>query len=339
MTDRPVSESARVNGQLRRVVAAGHGVVSGDELARIGLSRQAVKRRTQSGLLVPVLRGVFALPGTRLDCRGRARAAMLAGGSGCVVTHGTALALHGLVHDRLPVHVTKSGGPGRIDGSPIKVSSEFGFRVQSHQARSLPDQQITDLEGIRVVTMERALLEFSAASSESQIGKALAQGERQRVLCWKSLREIAEHANGYKGVGRLRSEMDFFHPAFADADSEPEGDLLRVLRRRSLPMPEVNAWLEPYKVDFYWRHLRLAVELDPLSTHRGTASFFGDRRKSVELEARGLRVIRITGYDLYQTEERMAWELEQIMRHQARLLGVELHLRGPRGSLTGGVTP
>ena len=253
---------------------------------------------------------------------------MLAGGPGCVVSHGSALALHGLVPERLPVHVTKTGGPVRTDGAPVKASREFGFRVRSHQTRCLPADQITTVDGIRSTTVERGLLEYSAASSRAEIGKALSQGERERNLCWDQLRALADRANGYRGAGLLRAEIDFFHPAFVDAESEPEEDFLRVLRRRTLPMPQVNVWLEPYKVDFLWPHLLLVVELDPLSTHSGTDRFFKDRRKSVELEARGLRVIRLTGFDLYQEEGRTAWELERIMRNQADLLGVEIHIPG-----------
>ncbi len=253
---------------------------------------------------------------------------MLSGGEGCVVSHASALALHGLVAGHLPVHVTKTGGADRHCGGPFKVSQEFGFRVWSHQSRSLRESQITVQDGIRLTTVERALLEFSADSTPEQVGKALSQGERERKICWRTLAQVVGQANGHRGVGRLRSEIDFFDPVFLDGESDPEEDFLRMLRRRNRPRPEVNVWMEPYRVDFFWRHLLLAVELDPFSTHSGAASFRRDHRKSVDLEARGLRVIRFTGYDLYQDEDRTNWQLGQIMEQQASLLGVEIHIPG-----------
>ncbi|MCB0860169.1 MAG: DUF559 domain-containing protein [Solirubrobacterales bacterium] len=308
-----------MNRSLRDSVLTGGGVVTGPELRALGFSRQMVYRRRRSGLLIPVLRDVYTLPGTQLGSRGRQRAAVHSGGSGCVLSHRSSLALHGLVRDKLPVHVSRKGGGSRTRGVPVKESSEFGFRVVSHQSRSFPASQITEVGGIRTTTVERALVEFCADAKPAEIGKALSQGERERVLCWETLDEILAAASGRKGVGRLRAELDFWHPAFADAESEPEEDLLRLIRARSLPMPEANVFLDPYKADFLWPKLKLVVELDPYGTHKGRESFHRDRRKSVELEARGYRVIRFTWEDVYKHPERTLRELDRIMRQQAAL--------------------
>ncbi len=205
---------------------------------------------------------------------------------------------------------------------PRKESREFGFSVVSHQTRNLPGDQVLQVEGVRVVIPERALFDFATDATGPELGKVLTQGERNGNLCWEKLTQILENSRGHKGAGLLRRELEFFDPAFINAESDPEEDFLRMIRRRTLPMPSVNVWLYPYRVDFLWWHLMLIVELDPYGTHSGRRSFHGDRRKSIELETRGFRVIRVTGDDLYGHEERTATELVTIMKAQARLLGV-----------------
>ncbi|HNN19786.1 MAG TPA: DUF559 domain-containing protein [Solirubrobacterales bacterium] len=315
---------AELNRKLGQVVKSGHGVITGDDLREIGVSRQTIRRRKESGLLIPVLRDVFTLPGCRPDEIGRRKAAVHAGGSNCCLSHRSALAHHGLIYDQLPVHVLRTGGADRRNGSALKRSRDFGFSVLSHQTRNLPPDEITIIEGIRVATPERALLDFAATGRGSDIGKVLTQGERKGNLCWGRLESILENSRGRRGVTTLREEMDLFDPESVNSESDPEEDFLRMIRRRPLPMPLVNVWLAPYRVDFLWWHLMLIVELDPYGTHRGKRSFHGDRRKSVELETRGFRVIRLTEKDLYAFEERTARDLETIMEAQAALLGVSV---------------
>jgi len=224
------------------------------------------------------------------------------------------------VRDRLPIHVVRKGGADRRSGRPFKISREFGFSVHSHQTRNLPDEQVVVVDTVRVLTPERSLLDFAAQATASEIGKALTQGEREGSLCWETLEKVVENSHGYRGAGLLRREMERFQPASVDAESDPEEDFLRMISRQGLPDPLVNVWLDPYRVDFLWPQLMLIVELDPWGTHRGRRSFHGDRRKSIELETRGFRVIRITADDLYLHEERTARELETIMKAQARIL-------------------
>lgn len=204
-------------------------MVTGSELRDIGFSKQMIHRRKESGLLIPVLRDVFSLPGCRPDEIGRRRAAVHAGGEGCCLSHRSALAHHGLVRDRLPVQVVRAGGAHRRAGVPVKLSTEFAFTVHSHQTRNLPHDQVWVVEGIRVVTPERALLDFSAEATGAEIAKALAQGEREQTLCWDRLGRVLERSRGHRGAALLRREVESFVPASVDAESEPEEDLLRML--------------------------------------------------------------------------------------------------------------
>lgn len=313
-----VSQSA-LNERMREVALSRDNVLTLSDLLALGLSPKMVQRRVRSGLLIPVLKGSFALPGGRLRMRGRCRAALGSVSPDVVVSHVTALALHGLAPDPGIVHLVGEAGVYRGRARKRWKSENFGFRVIRHETRSLPREHLTELNGIRLTTVERALRDYAAFAKPSEISKALIQGEKERSFCWGKLNEIVASSNGHKGIGILAAEIRGWSEALVDAASDPEIDFLLMVRSHGLPMPEVNPRLGPYKPDFLWRHLRLAVELDPYGTHSGFVSHRRDHRKAVVLETRGLRVVRFTGEDIRKYEARTAVELRKIMEHQARL--------------------
>ena len=55
----------------------------------------------------------------------------------------------------------------------------------------------------------------------------------------------------------------------------------------------MNAKVGALTVDFLWRHEHLAVELDGYAYHRGRQAFRDDRDRDIELELRGITVLRI----------------------------------------------
>ena len=74
--------------------------------------------------------------------------------------------------------------------------------------------------------------------------------------------------------------------------SDLERRFLELLHTHELPLPEVNARIGPYEVDFLWRKERLVVELDGYAYHSDRASFAADCRRDRELQALGFSVMR-----------------------------------------------
>lgn len=330
MDPRWSGKETELNRKLRQLAFEQSGVLTAADLAVLGVGKMMIHTRVASGRLIPILRGAFALPGTRLTLRGRCRASVASAGPRVVVSHASALALYGLVRDPWTVHLTGESGVFRGDDR-WRISS-FGFHVQRHETRSLPASQIAQVDGIGVTSVERALRDFAATATPDELTKALAQGEKARLLCWSDLRSIVAASNGQKGIGNLRAEIEGWLPGFVDTESDPEVDMLRMIRRERMPIPAVNERIGSFVPDFLWKHLQLAVELDPYGTHSGMASHRQDHRKGIELETMGLRVVRFTGEDLYRYEARTAKELWTLLQQQSQLLGVPLF---PAGAMRG----
>ena len=81
---------------------------------------------------------------------------------------------------------------------------------------------------------------------------------------------------------------------FTLTDSELERLFLPIAAAAGLGRPETGAWLNGYKVDFYWPSLGLVVETDGLRYHRTPAQQAQDRRRDQAHAAAGLTVLRFT---------------------------------------------
>ena len=79
--------------EIARLAAGQHGVVLLAQLAAAGITQRAVSRRVQSGRLHRIHRGVYAVGHWRLSKEGVWLAAVLACGTGAVLSHRSAAAL------------------------------------------------------------------------------------------------------------------------------------------------------------------------------------------------------------------------------------------------------
>ncbi|HEX5527429.1 MAG TPA: DUF559 domain-containing protein [Solirubrobacterales bacterium] len=76
--------------------------------------------------------------------------------------------------------------------------------------------------------------------------------------------------------------------------SELEEEFLALWRPHRLPLPETNAKVGRWEVDFLWRRERLAVETDSFAYHRGSIAFEDDHARDLDLRDEGFLVLRFT---------------------------------------------
>jgi very-short-patch-repair endonuclease len=279
----PQNDTDRVAGAL---AARQWGVVSRGQLLDAGLSATEVRDRVRAGRLLRLHRGVYAVGHTRLRREGHWLAAVLAVGSGAVLSHRDAAGLHDLRpanHTR--VDVTTAGNR----------SDEPGIRV--HRTRSLDAQDITVVRGIPTTTVARTLVDLAGQVPRDHLAKAIKESERRNVFHLRAVEAALARTRGRRGRGhRALREAIAEHAALGLSASESalEDAFLRLAKRAGLPSPAINVYVEGFRIDALWRASRVAVELDGWAWHHTRDTFEADRERDAALTATGWRVVRFT---------------------------------------------
>jgi very-short-patch-repair endonuclease len=244
--------------KVAAIAAGQHGVITVAQLWAAGLSATQIRNWVRAGRLHRIHRGVYAVGHAALSNEGRWMAAVLACGSGAVLSHRSAAELWRMLDPTA----------GDID---VTVPTRNGRRrrpgLRIHRSH-VPDTASLNLDGIRVTTASRTLIDLGRVADEATYRRALRQAEYQG----RDLTGL--HTDGTR--------------------SDPEALFLRLCRRHRLPTPEVNQRIGSYTVDFLWRGQRLVVEVDAWSSHRGRQAFYDDHQRDLFLRALDYRVLQFT---------------------------------------------
>jgi hypothetical protein len=267
---------------MRELAERQHGVVAHRQLVEIGVAAGLIQGRLESGHLVPVHRGVFALGRLGIGRKGEWMATVLACGSGAVLSHGSAGQLWGIRGTFGAPEVTRRSG-----GSP-----RLGIRL--HQTRVLEAGEVTEKDRIPVTSVERTLLDLAARLDTKQLERAVVAADRTGSLRWPELLRLLNRTPRRPGVGRLRKVALAADPRSVAAASPLELDFLALCREAELPSPLVNVLVNGHLVDFLWPTERVIVETDGYTYHRDRPAFERDREHTVTLEAAGYLVHRAT---------------------------------------------
>jgi very-short-patch-repair endonuclease len=281
-----------------------HGVVSRAQLYSLGLGRRAIEHRLETGRLLSMHRGVYAVGHKKVSRRGRWMAAVLAAGPDAVLSHRDAAALWGVRPcNRARIEVTV----------PRPQRSRAGIQV--HNA-PLPADETTVIEGIPVTTVPRTLLDLAAVVDRQQLERALEQAEAQRLTDPVSLDELLQRYPGRRGSRKLAKARA--RGARGITRSKLEERFQALLDEAVLPRPELNAPIElngrQFEADCVWRKQRLIVELDGRAWHDTRQAFERDRERDRLLQAAGWRVVRITWRQLRDDPQAVARDLRRLLR-------------------------
>jgi len=267
---------------MRKLAERQHGVVARRQLIEMGLGAGLIQDRARAGHLVSLHQGVFALGHRRLTVRGEWMAATLACGPKAVLSHASAAQLWGIRRSRLPIGVIRVSGH----------RSAHGIRI--HQPRFLPPEDVTELAGIPVTSLERTVRDMAARLDERQMERMLVEADRSGNLSWPGLWRVLDRPGGWKGAGKLRRVARQVDPRAAETLSPTEVDFLALCRETGLPLPSVNVLVAGRLVDFLWQRARLIVETDSYSYHGDRPAFERDHESTISLAISGYRVLRVT---------------------------------------------
>lgn len=286
-----------------------HGVVARRQLLALGVGEEAVEVRLRSGRLHRLHAGVYAVGHRVLSQEGRWVAAVLACGSGAVLSHRSAAALWRI---RQPTS-------GAIE---VTTGSKSRSRNAIHRHYSvLPEDEVTERDGIAVTTVPRTIFDLAATEPPHVAEAALRQAEYLRLHDRLSLPHLLSRyprRRGSKVIGRaLRHRRE----TAGHSHGWLEETFLPFLDRHRLPRPsQLNAWIEAggrrFQVDCFWPSANTIVELDGFAAHGTRLAFRQDRARDRKLRVAGFGVTRIEPEQLDEEPAAIAADLRALLRSQ-----------------------
>lgn len=296
--------------QIAELARLQHGVVGRKELLALGMGRGAIEVRVERGTLHEVHRGVYVVGVRRISRRGRWMAAVIAGGPGAVLSHGSAGLLWGLVPPgaSLAEITCADGGRARRPG------------IRAHRGAVAEDERTT-VDGIPSTSPFRTILDLAGELKGRQLERAWNEMQVRRLTDRLSLDELLTRHRGRRGIAVLRELVRSTQPE-GITRNELEERFVGFLDAHGLPRPRLNAPLRVrgrfIEVDCLWEQERLAVELDGYQVHGTPRAFQGDRKRDRELLAEGWRSIRVTWRQLGDEPEAVAEDLRQALETPSR---------------------
>jgi very-short-patch-repair endonuclease len=242
------------------------------QLVALGLSRAAVLKRVRAGRLTPYIRGVY-LVGPVLLPLGPESAALLAVPD-AVLAYLSAAALWQIATPPDAVHITAAAQKRNRSG------------LVTHRG-PLPPRDIRVRQGLSLTSPHRTILDLRGHMSAKAHKHMVWEASYRRLI-------TDDEATALLGTRPRTSRF------------EAERILVELLADAGLPEPLTNQRLHGWEVDLYWPDRGVVLELDGFDGHGHRAGFERDHRKAVELEARGIRVLRVSGVQLSDDRIRIA---------------------------------
>lgn len=269
------------------------GVLSLPQLRELGISEAATRRLVARGYLVRLYPAVYAVGHPPQRIEGRLTAALFHAGPGAALSHTTA-AWWWQFTDSEPrtIHIATRHRPAPATNLRLHRPREF--------------ERITHRR-LAVTPPSRTLLDLAAVVDEQTLRSALAQADHRDRLDPPSL--LGEVRKGRPGGRALRHALERHLPELADANKRQEVEFLLLVERAGLPIPELNVWVDGFKVDAFWREQNLIVELDGHATHANPVANARDRHRELIHRRGGRRLCRYTWQQVTREPEVVAADL------------------------------
>jgi predicted transcriptional regulator of viral defense system len=281
-----------VNSRLapNEIARRQHALITNEQALATGLSESQVRHRIRSGEWSVARPGVYAVGGAPPTWLQAVAAVALCAQPNAWVSHHTAASVWSLCapqDDAIHV-VTDLGRRVRLDG------------VRGHRSGALFTADVTTRRGIPVTTPARTLVDLSAALTYRDLGSAVDDALRRRIMRLETLRRCVARLGEAPGrrlalVHELLAER---LPGFDPGDSDLETRVLRLLVANGFAPPvqqyRARAGGRTFKIDLAYPAVRRGIELDGWQFHHGRSAFDQDRARANLLVAHGWTLLRFT---------------------------------------------
>lgn len=282
---------------IARIAGSQGGVIARRQLIAIGLSAPAIDRRVRASRLHLMYRGVYSVGHRVVGAKGRQWAAVLACGSGAVLSHASAAGAYDIR--------TSASGLMHVTVGPGGRARRPGIRL--HRTPTLPEDEVTRLGGLPITSPARTLLDLAASGLRGRpLEAALDRAELLRLLDFAELQRLLARFPHRPGSPSLQASLSRYAVGSVETRSVLEELVLELCDDNGLPRPNVNCSIEGKVRDFYWPHQRLVVEADSYAWHRSPSALNDDRERDVSLTLAGYRSLRFTWEQVTRRREYVA---------------------------------
>jgi very-short-patch-repair endonuclease len=319
----PDAGAPTVDGRVAQLASRQCGTLARSQALALGVSDATISRRLRAGRWARAFSGVYVVMAVPPSWRQDVWCAYLGCRPTAVVTHETALRLHGIGgFPAKPITLTvPHGGHARLPG------------VFVHQIDDLRPHRVVTMAGLPVSTAERALVEVAATTGRRRLGDlvddviATKRGRCAGVAA--CLREVARP--GKPGVQKLAQVLDERGDGYVPPQSELERALFAALAMGGLP-PPVRQFRLPGRgaidglVDAAYTDVRVLIEVDGRRWHTRIRDLKRDHQRDTEAARAGWLTLRFV--------------YEQVVHEPAALCAAVADVRniraGGRQDTTGG---
>jgi very-short-patch-repair endonuclease len=278
------------------ITARQHGLIARAQARAAGLSRGAVRHRTDHGIWIEVYRNVFRLAGAPVTPESQVMALVLTGGPDACATAATGLALHGVrgFGGRLLPAIV--GTPRRLPRTPPAGLVET-LRLPPHHRATVNE--------IPTATVARALFDYGAGVRSKRLATAVDAALAGRAVTVTELEvvlaDLAER--GRSGTTKLRAVLAERREGYTPTESALEAAFAEFVEAHRLPPParQINPGGllgDDERVDFAWPARKLVVETDGNAYHDSPTDRARDEQRDRLLERGGWTVLRFGWNDV-----------------------------------------
>ncbi len=278
--------------ELRRLALPRDGVFSRHEALNLGFSYSVIDRRVAAGHYIWEAQSVLRLAECPPTNRQRSWVVLLAV-PGSVISHRTAAQAYRL--DGVDEDIVELTVP--------PLCRWQGMAARTHRSGDLRREHVQVTNAMPTTTATRTLVDLGMVCSEEVVLRASHSALRKRLTTRARLRLICDDLAkcGRAGVPVLRRVLlEVASDPPTESDLESRGALLLQRLgwlgvRRQYEVARSDGRV--FRLDFAVPEIRMAIELDG-SHHRHHGQALKDRRRDLELERLGWRVVHLDWEDV-----------------------------------------
>lgn len=277
------------------------------EILSRGETEGALRWKLQTGLWQKRQAGVYQVDWRPQEWRDQLMAALLAAGPESLASHRAAMVLWDL---------------DGIWSAPAEITAPYSNRpipkgVVVHRTRRPMKHALID--GMRVTTPERTLLDCCSVLPTLVMTKALESAIRKRLVTEESIYAtlVGEGGRGVKGTKKLRFVLAE-RISDISTDSGSETELLYHMRAAFLPRPVLGQEFfaadgQRMVPDFYWPHRHKAVEVDGLDAHDSADKLDHDLKRQNALMDLGIELRRFSAREVRRNPQLVVAQIRQFL--------------------------